>query len=306
MKNESVPDEKSLREKFLRDIREAKTLSDLKRIKWSQPMAAKWLSRCEYPKDLNDDNRWLFILLAAQAKELRNQRDYLARRVELLSSYHSPLWGEVRHEPCPIREFELRCKAEQDDARMDEQRRQELAAPFNRLMDAMVKAQPSEWKSRDASLPHRSFRAVLWHEPMSAMDYHEAIGLSRRTIKDMLDRLRAQPIAPRERPNKSARYARNTNHAILCDWLKRRVKDPQKRRGWLARTLLYCQHETPALFAELNKSVRPVLESLGEPPQEFERYLKKCKAILYPPQQSTVPTDKAFLTDLDILSPPSQ
>jgi len=170
-----------------------------------------------------------------------------------------------------------------------------------------VKTRP--WKSRDRRRFFHFSRPALWHEQMSVMDYHEATGESRATIRNMLKRLGAQPIAQRKRPNEPARYDRHTNHALLCDWLIRHVKDREARQGWLARTLVHCQHETPEHYDQLFESIRPVLESLGikttEQRQQFLCYMEQCKQMLHPPLPPPNLISDLF-SGLTGLLPPSQ
>jgi hypothetical protein len=74
---------------------------------------------------------------------------------------------------------------------------------------------------------------------------------------------------------------------VLCDWLIHHVADKDKRRGWLARTLVHCLHSAQPHFDKLYKSIRPVLNSLDIKSRkqrlEFESYLVRCYAQLHPP-----------------------
>ncbi len=284
MKKQAAPNQNALHQNLLLRIREASFPADFDEFDW-QELEDAGLLRGFVNQGLDTKTFRHFVLLATQAKELRKQRDWLARRIELLEHYDSPLWDAVWNEPCPIEEAKLRREAEADDIRNNEQHRKQRD-PLARFMEISGKVKVREWEFRDKRRRHRSFRPALWHEPMSIMDHREATGLSRRTIQNMLDRIGARPIAARKRRNEPARYKPHTNHALLCDWLSRCVKDRQTRRGWLARTLAHCLHETPKHYARLFKSMHPVLASLdiqtlGQR-RQFARYIKRRKETLYP------------------------
>ena len=282
MKKQPAINQNTLRQNLLRRIREASFPDDFARFTGQELESAGLFHSNNDPRK-NTSGYQHYVLLTTQAKELRKHRDLLAHRVELLENYHSPLWDDVWNEPCPVKEAELRRKAEADEARVNEQRRKERD-PLASFREFLGKVKIRRWENRDRRRFHHHFQPTLWHNPMSVMDYHEATGLTRRTIQNLLDRLGAQPIAQRKRPNEALRYDRSTNHALLCDWLVRRVKDRETRRGWLARTLIHCQYKTPEHSAQLFESILPVLESLTpEQRQQFPRYMGQCKQIVHPP-----------------------
>jgi hypothetical protein len=300
MKKNTAPDELALRTKFLKQIRDAKSLAELENIKLLNANATNWLRYFERPDGLSEKHYNQIRLLLTQVKELREQRDFLADRVELLSEYHSPLWDDARNEPCPIKEAEIRRKVHEEETTKNQERLNKQRLPLDGLMAALGVNKTHLWKSRDRRVHRRPWPA-LWHEPMSVMGYHNATGLTRRTIQNMLDRLAATPIAPRKRSNEPARYGLKVNHAILCDWLMRCVKDPNARRGLLARTLLHCQRETAQHYPRLKKAVKPVLGTLDNLEQDFDGYLAKCKRLLYPPYKPSSLDKTLGLPDLSQL-----
>jgi hypothetical protein len=310
MKKRPATNQNTPRQNLLRRIREASFPADFDRFTGQELETAGLIHSNNDPRKDTPGYRH-YVLLVTQAKELRKQRDGLASRVELLEHYHSPLWHNVWNEPCPIKEAELRRKAEADEARVNEQHRKERD-PLAGLTEIWGKVKMRPWKSRDKRQLYYGFRPALWHEPMSVMDYRKATRLTRRTIQNMLDRLGARPIAQRKRPNEPARYDRHTNHKLLCDWLIRHVKGKEARQGWLTRTLVHCQHETPEHYTQLFKSIRPVLKSLGiqtpEQRQQFLCYMKQCKAILHPPLPPPLLLDPIndLLSGLTGLPPSSQ
>ena len=297
MKKNTVPDGLAVRTKFLKQIRDAKSLAELENIKLLNANATNWLQNFEPPTGLSDKHYNQIRLLLTQVKELRKECNFLAARVELLSEYHSPLWDNARDEQCPIKEAEFRRKAQEEDVTKNQERLNKQRLPLDGLMAALRANKTHPWKSRDRRVHRRPWPA-FWHEPMSVMDYHDATGLTRRTIQNMLDRLAATPIAPRKRSNEPARYGLEVNHAILCDWLMRCVKDPNARRGLLARTLLHCQHKTPQHYPRLKKAVKPVLGTLKSFTEDFDNYLEKCKRVIHPPYEPSS-LDKALgISDL--------
>ena len=118
---------------------------------------------------------------------------------------------------------------------------------------------------------------------MTILDYHDATGLSRRTALNIVRRLNAKPIAPRQRRNEAAKYGSDANIAVLCEWLMRYVKNISNRKALLVGTLLHCKHDSPNRFQALLKKVSPVISSLEIGPEEFVRYFFDCEKILHPP-----------------------
>ena len=250
----------------------------------------------QFQGQIDGQHKRLFVLFAVQARELRKQRDGLQRKIDLSKNYFSPVWEKVWQEPCPLKQSELRRKAEAEDARGNAKRVKERDAS-SLLMTLLGRKGSPKWLHRDERQIGPWFHPSLWHEPMSVMEYRDATGMTRRTVQNVLRRLSAKPVVQRKRPNEPHRYDLSTNHAVRhCYWLTKDVKDTHKRRGWLARTLVECREKTPQHFDQLFESVRPVLDSIEVQSeaqvQKFMTYLDACQEKLYPPIPLLGPADQ--------------
>jgi hypothetical protein len=279
-----TPSPEAIRYQLLSRIREAKFPTDADKFTESELREAGLWEKYTRPEDMGGKSFKLLVLLATQARELRRERDNLRREIDELEDYRSPHRDKLRDEPDPLKRQEITRQAEADEARVA----QERAAKKQSFHDAFLKFFGQRpWLRRDAS--HTPYEPVYWHEPMTVMDYHEATGLTRRTILNILHRLGAKPLAKRERINAPAKYGVETNFAILREWLVRYEKQPGNRRAWLVRTLLKYKHDSPEHFKDLIQAILPVLESLGinteEKIKEFRAYVLQCEPILYPPPQ---------------------
>lgn len=275
-----------MRRKLLTRIRDANLPGDAGKFTHEELRDAGLLRRYDRPGGCSDSAFRLFVLFAVQNSELRKQSGQLKHRLTQLEQYHSPLWDDVWKEPCPIKAAELGREAEADDVRCNEQRRKKRDWVFDNL-EAIIRAGGRRnWKTRDKRRLHHRPDPALWHDPMSLEDYHNATGISRRTLQNTIDRMGAKPVAPRKRRNEPARFGPATNYALLCHWLIQQVPDDRARRGFLARTLIHCQQQSPQHYDRLFEEVRPVLKSLCvlTPAQdrEFSAYLEECRRVLYP------------------------
>ncbi len=279
-----------IRSRLMERIRDADLPKDAANFNWHDLEAAGLYREFKRPQGWDDKTFRLFVLLAEQAKLLRAKCSALERRIGVLEDYHSPLWEKVAAEPCPIKQQELRRAAMAEDARINDERFKQRD-PFTSMMAIFGNAKLRPWKYRDRRRKFFPFRETLWHEPMTVMDFHEATGLSRRTLHNLLKRLGARPVTERERRNEPARYGPATNGGVLCEWLKRYVKDLHTRRAFFARTLVYCDHKSPQHYAELVNFMAPAILSLGFKTKaeidEFKRYVTACKQVLYPPLPSS-------------------
>lgn len=265
-------------------IRAAEFPKDASQFKLAELQEAGLAAKYKQPPDLPESYFKLFVLLAIQNRELRRQTTRLQVEGEDRREYYSPIRDELRNEPDPLKQAEILFRAEADEARVartrearklsDEQDMQELVQAFGRR----------PWTNRDKR--HHPWQAVFWHEPMTVMAYHRATGLTRRTILNVLRRIKATPLNTRHRRNDPGRYGAESNFDVLREWLIRYQKKPEHRRAWLVRTLLKCAHETPDRLEALVGAVMPVFKSLGiENPASsphFLEYYRKCEARLYP------------------------
>ncbi len=153
MKKQAAPNQSALRRNLLERIREASFPADFDKFHWRELEDAGLLGGF-VNQGLDAKTFRLFVLLATQAKELRKQRDRLARRVELLEHYHSPQWDAVWEEPCPIKAAALRREAEADDARINEQRRKQRD-PLAGFLEMLGKVKRRDWEFRDKRRRHR-------------------------------------------------------------------------------------------------------------------------------------------------------
>src|SRR5262245_58393618 len=131
------------------------------------------------------------VLLAIQNKELRRERDRLQQEIEENNEYYSPIRDELRNERDLLKREEIKRRAEADEARVARDRaekEQSRSVLFRKMLDDLSR-QP--WIFRDQS--HLPREPVFWHEPMTVMNYHQATGLSRRTLQNVLRRIKATP-----------------------------------------------------------------------------------------------------------------
>jgi hypothetical protein len=270
------------RSRLLFRIREAKLPEEGKSFTLDELKAAG-LADYKRPTHWSDADFRLFVLFTHQVQELRKRVGGLQDTIKLHETYHSPLWDEMLKEACPIKQAELRRKAEEDDRKVNEARRQQRD-PRNGILRAFFDASNFQpWRHRDGTSKFPQFQTAAWHEPMTVMDYHKATGLSRRTVLNILKRAGIQPLAVRKRPNEPASYGTDANAQVLCQWLTRHVKDPKRRKALAARTLLHCQNATPEHIRFLIEAIFPALTSLSVTDQDFIAYLDECKTVLYPP-----------------------
>ncbi len=286
--NESVkfsPSPETRQSRLLTRICDANLPNDANKFTLEELKSSGLLNSYTRPPGWSDHRFVQFVLLAIQSKELRKQRDALQRRtdnlqrrLEELLPYRSPLWDEASIEPCPIEEARLRRAAQVDDARVSAERRRQAT---------LVPADPIEftnqaWKTRDTRSLGFQFQPVVWHEPMTVMDYRQATGMSRRTIQNFLSRSGARPIEARKGRNAPARYGRETNGAVLVAWLIGHVDDRHTRRGWAARILILTRHKAPTHYEWLLELMCPVVITLGLSGVEFIEYLSECEEHLHP------------------------
>ena len=240
------------------------------------------------PAHMADNHFKLLVLLALQSRELRKRCDDLHQQVEELTPYHSPLWEKLHKEPDPLKQQAIRAAIDADEKK-EAQRKAAKKKAFNDSLKLIMECFGKKtWKSRDRK--HVPFQAVLWHEPMTVNDYHEATGISARQLQNVLRRLKAEPLQAkraRKRKNEPLRYGVETNMKVLCEWLIRYIKDPGTRRAWLVKTCLKCKHEAAEHLDRMKEAIMPALLSLninsGETLEDFVNYVKKVDQILYPP-----------------------
>lgn len=289
-----LPSPTEIRQRLEKRIAEAKLPSDLDRFTWAELEASGMFARYTKQKGWDDKTFLLFVLMAEQSKALRKERDNLKHQVELSEDYHSPLRVAAYVEPCPIKKAQLHNKAAAEEQRVNEQRRRERD-PVARMLERSKSISARKWEFRDEAHPFFStFTPARWHEPMTLMDYHEATGLSRRTVKNILDRAGARPLEGRKRPNEPARYGQDSNAVVLQAWLIQHVKNLDARRALLAQTLAQCKHDMPEHFGRMVEAIIPVVQSLGitteEQVKEFKAYLAECEQIMFPPLPPSPPS----------------
>lgn len=238
----------------------------------------------------NRDKGWpdiLFktlVLLAVQNNRLREQCHRLEQQIEEQQPYYSPIRDEGRNEPDPVKLAEINRRAEADEARVAKMRAEKKKLKEDSWKQFLEAFSRRPWTNRDKS--RRVYRPVFWHEPMTINDYHDATGISRRTLHNILKRLQAKPVTGRKNPNEPATYGPDTNYAVLSLWLTKYVKKPEHRRAWLVQTLLKTVHEAPDFLKALAPALKPVFISLGigdiENAAEFWNYFSLCDSELYP------------------------
>lgn len=280
----------AIRNRLLRRIHEATFPRDATAFTLAELCQTGLADNYSQPAELPDSHFKLLVLLATQNKELRRQRDKLLRENEAQEDYFSPIRDQLRYEPDPLKQQELTRQAEADEARVEQIRTERKRAQLSEFERFVAAASRKRWANRDRRQQPR--RAVFWHETMTVMDYHEATGLTRRTLQNLLRRIKADPILKRQRRNEPARYGPANNFAVLREWLLRYEKQPEHRRAWLVRTLLKYAHEMPDHLNTVAHAVHPVLESLGinDTPkfEAFLKYYRQCEAIIYPPGAQTL------------------
>lgn len=276
------PDPKLVHRRLLARIRDATLPKDADKFPRQELEAAGILDGYNQ-QGMGEKTFRLFVLLATQTKELRKECERLRGEVELHQNYYSPIRDKAWAECCPIKRAELERLADADEVQVNEQRRK-AREPATWLLNYGKGSQIRSWKYRDKRRFLVPFKEVPWHEPMTVMDYHAATGLSRRTIQNLVDRLAARPVVARNRRNEPARYDLETNYAVLRDWLTRYVKDKDRQKALIVRSLIYCQHKTPEHFDRLFDTLHPIIQELGVTRGEFVRYFKDCRKILVPPE----------------------
>jgi hypothetical protein len=280
-----TPTPAAIRNQLLHRIRKAEFPKDAGQFTLAELRASGLAGKYKQPLDLADNHFKLLVLLATQNNELRQERDRLRLEMENEKDYYSPVRDESRYEPDPLKQEEINRRAEADEARVARDRatkKQSQEDAFRQFVDAFSRR---PWIHRDKR--RQPWQAVFWHEPMTVMAYHQATGLTRRTIQNVLRRIKAAPLESRHRRNEPARYGTETNFAVLRAWLIQYEKKPENRRAWLVRTLLKCAHEMPDHLETLAGALMPVFKSLGiENPAnspQFLEYYRQCEARLYPP-----------------------
>ena len=254
----------------------------------------------QQPSDLPDRHFKLLVLMATQINELHKERDRLLLEKENGEDYYSPIRDELRQEPDPIKQTEISRRAEADEARVAQDRasrKQFQIDCFHQLSNALGRR---PWLSRDKR--RQPWAPTFWHQPMTVMAYHRATGLSRRTIQNVLRRIKAVPLENRSRRKDPARYGTKLNFTVLREWLLRYEKKPEHRRAWLVRTLLKYKYEMPEQLETLTNAVIPVLRSLeiddpGNSP-EFMAYYRQCETLLYPPPSPLLGSGISALLEL--------
>jgi len=290
----------AIRNQLLHRIQEAEFPNDASQFKLTELRETGLAAKYNQPTDLPESHFKLLVLLATQNKELRRECNRLQLEIEDRREYYSSIREELYNEPDPLKQEEISRRAEEDEARVArnrDARKRSHEQDMQKLVEAFSRRR---WISRDKR--RRPWQAVFWHEPMTAMAYHEATGLTRRTIHNVLRRIKAAPLDKRHRRNDPARYGVETNFAVLCQWLIRYEKKPDHRRAWLVRTLLKCAHEMPDRLEALVGVLMPVFKSLGienpanSPP--FLEYYRKCEARLYPPPPPSPVANSGGISDL--------
>ena len=272
------------RSQLLRRIREAELPCDAKQFNLDELESAGF---CKLKRaGLDTNNYKLLTLLDSQTKELKKECKRFRDELELQKKYHSPLWDKAGDELCPIKALAFGQLAQEDEQRVGEKRRK--SDPFTRFMESFQNEPVREWKSRDKRRSLSRIQPVLWHEPMTLKDYHNATGLSRATVRNILRRAGARSIPGPRRRNEPERYDSEANAAVLCGWLTRHVKNIDHRKSLITRTLLHCEHNSPDQLGVLFEAITPAYESLHINPDEFENYFSECKKILYPSQTSAL------------------
>lgn len=264
-------------------IREATFPKDLKQFSWPEMESAGLLSKFKHPAKWDNDTFQLFVLFSIQTNQLRKQRDNLKTEVEASKEYYSPLRIAAWMELCPIKQADLTRQALEEEARVNEERRKKRDGHHEALLRNPGGFSKSKWKRRDSRSLFVAFNEANWHLPMTVMDYHEATGLSRRSVQNILNNASLRPAISSKRRNEAPCYGLDANEVVLVAWLTRYVKDPAQRKPLAVRTLLHCQHETPDEIAFLHRAIEPAIRSLGIEDVEFYRYMNDCESILYPP-----------------------
>jgi hypothetical protein len=274
----------TIRNKLLYRIRQAKFPGDLDQFTLAELRETGLAGKYKQPADLPDKHFKLLVLLALQNNEFRQECALLRIEIENEKDYRSPVRDELHNEPDPLKRAEIERRAEADEARVAHERSQKEQAQVTAFRQFAAAISRRPWASRYKR--RQPWKAVSWHEPMTVMAYHEATGLTRRTLQNVLRRIKASPLATRHLKNEPARYGPDTNFAVLREWLIKYEKNAKHRRAWLVRTLLKYAHELPEHLKTLFEAVMPVFNSLGiENPgnsPQFLEYYRQCKAILYP------------------------
>ena len=264
-------------------ISEATFPKDLKQFSWLEMESAGLLSKFKHPAKWDNDTFQLFVLFSIQTNQLRKQRDNLKKKTEASEKYFSLLRLVASAELCPIKQADLFRQAQEDENHVNEERRKERDGPYAAMLPNPGGFSKSKWKRRDSRSFIVAFHGTNWHQPMTVMDYHEATGLSRRSVQNILNNASLRPAISSKRRNEAPCYGLDANKVVLVAWLTRYVKDPAQRKPLAVRTLLHCQHETPDEIAFLHRAIEPAIRSLGIEDAEFYRYMNDCESILYPP-----------------------
>ena len=283
-----LPSYKAVRHHLLKRIREARFPKDESKFTIEELKASNLWLQYKQPSDLSDTHFKVLVLLAAQAAELREKCDELTEEINELKPYVSPLWAQVGKHPDPIKDQELMALIRADEER-DAQARLVKKEKFHKMLTRMMAHFGRRtWENRDKK--KEPSNPVLWHRNMSVSDYHEATGMSVRHIRNILTRLKAKPLKPiksRLRKNEPSLYPPVTNLKILREWLVVYEKDPDRRRAWLAKTLLKYKNEAPDNFDDFITAISPLFLKLGMNTEDkikgFTDYCRQIEPLLHSP-----------------------